>query len=105
MPPLNTKNGTALPNIAEGVVVRKLRGGHQLLKLKSKAFLEISGHVPRVKKVKKGMSAVEFDATEMRRQGVDRHGLEESVFDFVARCITEQRYDAVRFSTVDLFWV
>lgn len=95
-PPIDTNNGSVLPNIAEGVVIRKLRGGHQLIKLKSKAFLEISGHVPRIKKAKPGMSAVELDEKEMRQQGADRHGLKEEVFHFVARCITEQRYDAVR---------
>eukprot|EP01084_Bolivina_argentea_P160099 278819_1 len=43
-PPINIKNGNLIPNIAEGIVLRKLFGRHQSIKIKSSAFYEISGH-------------------------------------------------------------
>ncbi len=50
-PPINPDDGSLIPNIAEGVVLRTLHGPNHCIKLKSAAFLEVI-KCPKVKTVR-----------------------------------------------------
>ena len=84
-PPINPEDGSLIPNIAEGVVLRTLCGRNHCVKLKSRAFLEViqcgndDQRAQRVQKLRK--TGGDLDMEQLRKEGVASFGLKEELME------------------------
>ena len=102
-PPTDPQNDTPIKNIAEGIVLRKLYGRHASIKIKAKAFYEVTGHQlpgtkPKKQKnwgnINKKMNNKQ-NKESIKQNGMDKYNLNEELFDFIERCVNENRYESV----------
>ena len=94
--PTDKTSGTYLENIAEGIVLRKMNGTTRI-KIKSSKFYEITGFKNKgaIKQKKAKAVRESLDGVGIREKAQKCDCIDMELFDFMDRCINENRFEAV----------